>query len=80
MRTKKTKNYKKLFQNTNILKTARNYDNSTIEILKIANYWGGITTVQGATQQSDDLFELHRVRIRGTTTPDDLARLLSLDW
>ncbi len=59
---------------------AGEYDQATIDIFKSANYWAGITTKQGATQQSDDLFELHRVRIRGTTTPDELARLLSLDW
>ncbi|MFN8491852.1 MAG: polysaccharide deacetylase family protein [Caldilineaceae bacterium] len=59
---------------------AGEYDQTTIDIFKSANYWAGITTQQGATQRSDDLFELHRVRIRGTTTPDELARLLSLDW
>jgi hypothetical protein len=25
-------------------------------------------------------FELPRIRVRNTTTPDDLIRLLSLDW
>lgn len=56
------------------------YDQATIDIFKSANYWGGITTLQGATQRSDDLFELHRVRIRGTTSADELSRLLALDW
>lgn len=59
---------------------AGEYDQATIAIFKSANYWAGLTTQQGATHHSDDLFELHRVRIRGTTTPDELARLLSLDW
>jgi peptidoglycan/xylan/chitin deacetylase (PgdA/CDA1 family) len=59
---------------------AGEYDQLTIQIFQSANYWGGVTTIQGATHSSDNLFELHRVRIRGTTTPDELARLLALDW
>ncbi|RIK39712.1 MAG: hypothetical protein DCC55_17220 [Chloroflexi bacterium] len=56
------------------------YDRLAVEIFRSANYWGGVTTVQGATHTNDNLFELRRVRIRGTTTPDELARLLELDW
>lgn len=59
---------------------AGEYDRLTVEIFRSANYWGGVTTVQGATHTGDNLFELRRVRIRGTTTPDELARLLALDW
>jgi peptidoglycan/xylan/chitin deacetylase (PgdA/CDA1 family) len=59
---------------------AGEYNQATIEIFQSAHYWAGVTTVQGATHSSDDLFELHRVRIRGTTTADELARLLALDW
>ncbi len=59
---------------------AGEYDQKTIDIFKSANYWAGITTIQGATQKSDDLFELRRTRIRGTTTPDQFSRLLALDW
>ncbi len=59
---------------------AGQYDQNVIDIFKSANYWAGITTTQGATQASNDLFELDRIRIRGTTTPDQLSRLLALDW
>jgi peptidoglycan/xylan/chitin deacetylase (PgdA/CDA1 family) len=59
---------------------AGEYNQATIDIFHSANYWAGLTTVQGATHSSDDLFELRRVRIRGTTTADELARLLALDW
>lgn len=59
---------------------AGEYDQLAIDIFRSANYWGGITTIQGATQASDNLFELRRVRIRGDTTADDLMRLLALDW
>jgi peptidoglycan/xylan/chitin deacetylase (PgdA/CDA1 family) len=59
---------------------AGEYDQRTIDIFRSANYWAGLTTVQGATHRSDDLFRLHRVRVRGTTTPEELLRLLALDW
>ena len=51
-----------------------------MDIFKSADYWAGLTTIQGATHDSADLFELNRVRVRGTTTPDELSRLLALDW
>lgn len=59
---------------------AGEFDETTIDTFREAGYWAGFTTVQGATLRSDDLFRLPRVRIRGTTTPDELARLLALDW
>jgi peptidoglycan/xylan/chitin deacetylase (PgdA/CDA1 family) len=59
---------------------AGDYDQATIDIFRSANYWAGFTTIQGATHTSDDLFQLRRVRIRGTTTPEELLRLLALDW
>ena len=40
--------------------------------------WAGLTTVQGATHRGDALFRLQRVRVRGSTTPDELARLTHL--
>ncbi len=59
---------------------AGEYDDNTIDIFRSANYWAGLTTVQGATHSSEDLFRLTRVRVRGTTTPEELLRLLALDW
>lgn len=59
---------------------AGEYDQATMDIFKSANFWAGLTTVQGATHDSENLFELRRVRVRGTTTPDELSRLLALDW
>ncbi len=59
---------------------AGEYDAQTIAIFQSANYWAGLTTQQGATHQSDDLFTLRRVRIRNTTTADELMRLVALDW
>lgn len=59
---------------------AGEYDQSVIDIFQSANYWAGVTTGQGATHSSDDPFRLARIRVRGTTSPDDLAKLLSADW
>jgi peptidoglycan/xylan/chitin deacetylase (PgdA/CDA1 family) len=59
---------------------AGEYDQRTIDIFRSAHYWAGFTTQQGATHRSDDPFQLRRVRVRGTTTTDELLRLLALDW
>lgn len=59
---------------------AGEYDADTIAVFQAAGYWAAVTTIQGATHSSDNLFELRRVRIRNTTTADELVRLLLLDW
>ena len=59
---------------------AGEYDQRTIDIFHSAHYWAGATTEQGATLNSSQPFELPRIRVRATTTPDDLIRLLTLDW
>ena len=59
---------------------AGDYDQLTIDIFRSAGYWAGFVTQQGATHSGDDLFRLRRVRVRGTTTPTELIRLLELDW
>jgi peptidoglycan/xylan/chitin deacetylase (PgdA/CDA1 family) len=60
---------------------AGEYDELTKEIFHSAGYWAGLTTAQGATHSSEaDLFELKRVRVRGTTTPEELIRLAGLNW
>ncbi len=56
------------------------YDENTIRIFKSAGFWAGVTVRAGATHMTDDLFQLKRVRVRGTTTAADLLRLLELDW
>ena len=57
-----------------------NYDRNTIRIFESAGYWGGVNIAGGATHTSGDIFQLRRVRIRGTATAAELLRLLSLDW
>ncbi len=59
---------------------AGEFDGQTIAIFQSADYWAGFTTIQGATHNTDDLFRLHRVRVRNTTGPEELVRLLGLDW
>jgi peptidoglycan/xylan/chitin deacetylase (PgdA/CDA1 family) len=56
------------------------YDQRTIAVYASAGYWGGLTTHQGATHTLDDIFELERVRVRGSHRPEDLGALLGLDW
>ena len=56
------------------------YDSQTIAVFRSAGYWGGLTTSQGAEHSIDDIFELTRIRIRGSHTAADLARLLDLTW
>ncbi len=59
---------------------AGEFDNKAIEMFRSANYWAAVTTIQGTTQQSERQFEYERIRIRATTTPDDLIRLLQAEW
>jgi peptidoglycan/xylan/chitin deacetylase (PgdA/CDA1 family) len=59
---------------------AGDYDQNTVDVFHSANYWAGFTTKQGATHRSDDLFQMERIRVRGTTSPEELLRLLALEW
>lgn len=59
---------------------AGEYDANTQRIFASAGYWAGVTTRQGATHSNENLLELNRIRVRGTTSPDELIRLLELDW
>jgi len=59
---------------------AGDYDEQTIAVYHSAHYWGGLTTQQGATHTLTGIFELKRVRVRGSHMAEDLARLLALDW
>ena len=59
---------------------AGSFDALTQDIYAAANYIAGLTTIQGATHSSEDLFTLHRVRVRGSTEPAELLRLLEIDW
>jgi peptidoglycan/xylan/chitin deacetylase (PgdA/CDA1 family) len=53
------------------------YDDRVAAFFASDHFWGGITTQQDVVQRSDQLFELKRLRIRNTTTVDELAELLA---
>jgi peptidoglycan/xylan/chitin deacetylase (PgdA/CDA1 family) len=53
------------------------YDEKVIAVLRSDHYWGAVTTHQGTLQSSDRPFELHRIRVRGSYEPDDLAWWIS---
>ena len=44
------------------------YDADVIAVLESAGYWGAVTTAWGKTHTQDNLFEMPRVRIRGSDT------------
>jgi peptidoglycan/xylan/chitin deacetylase (PgdA/CDA1 family) len=44
------------------------YDANVIEVLKSAGYWGAVTTAWGKTHSQDNLFEMPRIRMRGSDT------------
>lgn len=56
------------------------YDDRTVEVYRSAHYWGGLTVNQGATHTLNGIFDLERIRVRGSHSADDLLYLLSLDW
>ncbi len=53
------------------------YDKRVAATFASDGYWGGITTQQGIQQNSARPFELKRLRVRNTTTPEQLAELLA---
>ena len=53
------------------------YDQRVASMFASDGYWGGITTQQGVEQDSSHPFELQRLRVRSTTTPELLAELLA---
>ncbi|MGC8880032.1 MAG: polysaccharide deacetylase family protein [Anaerolineae bacterium] len=52
------------------------YDRQTIRVLESAGFWAAVTTLPGRHQTTETLFELERLRVRNTTSVDDLALLL----
>lgn len=53
---------------------AGKYDAQTIDVLRSTGYLAAVTTEpQGARQSADNLFELQRIRVRGSFSLNDLA-------
>ena len=53
------------------------YDERVAATFASDGYWGGITTQQGVEQDSSRPFELKRLRVRSTTSTEQLAELLA---
>jgi peptidoglycan/xylan/chitin deacetylase (PgdA/CDA1 family) len=56
------------------------FDSLTMAVFKSAGYWGGLSTAPGATHAPDTLFQLSRIRVRGSSSAEDVGRLLTLNW
>jgi peptidoglycan/xylan/chitin deacetylase (PgdA/CDA1 family) len=56
------------------------YDDFAVQVVRSAHFWGAVTTAQGATHTSDDIFELRRIRVRGTDSLHLFTKKLHLDW
>jgi len=56
------------------------YDEQVVNVLHSANFWGAVTTETGTYHSSQRLFELWRIRVRGSDTLDTFASKLNLDW
>ena len=53
------------------------YDAKTIAVLRANGYLGAVTEIQGLQQTTNDIFELRRVRIRGSYSLADYAYWLN---
>ncbi|NLG52053.1 MAG: polysaccharide deacetylase family protein [Chloroflexi bacterium] len=53
------------------------YDVQVIEVLQALHFWGAVTTAAGVDHQSDQMFELRRVRVHGHYGADHLASVLN---
>jgi len=42
------------------------HDQHVIDVLQATGYWAAVTTVEGVEQRSNALFELPRIRVRGS--------------
>lgn len=55
------------------------YDENTITVAHSAGYWGALTTHGGVVHESDSVFELDRLRIRGNYTLEQFAMQVERD-
>ncbi len=53
---------------------AGHYDTNTLNLLRSAGYRAAVTEEQGARQTADSVYELERIRIRGSYTVTDFDR------
>jgi len=56
------------------------HDAFVIEVLQSAHYWCAVGIEQGALQSSDRLYNLKRIRVRGSDSLEKFVAKLTLDW
>jgi len=56
------------------------YDQSVIDVLQSADFWGAVLTEQGATHTAGRMFELQRVRVQPGDSLDAFAVKLAMNW
>jgi len=56
---------------------AGKYDQAVIDTLRAEGFWGAVTTRHGLRHSTDRLFELARIRVRGTYHEGDLKQILA---
>ena len=56
------------------------YDEQVVALLKSADFWGAVTTQAGVTHTSSGMFELARVRVRGSDSLETFITKLNLDY
>lgn len=56
---------------------AGKYDQAVIDTLRAEGFWGAVTTRQGIRHSAERVFELARVRVRGTYNEGNLMRVLA---
>jgi len=54
------------------------YDGLVIKVLQSAQYWGAVSLIPGAEQCSGQMYELQRIRVRGSDAVQDLAQRIEL--
>ena len=53
------------------------YDATTLAVLRMSGYLGAVTEIQGVRQTSDDVYEMRRIRVRGSYSLNDYAYWLN---
>lgn len=56
------------------------YDAPVVDVLRSAHFWGAVTVQTGVTHTSGGMFDLARIRVRGSDSLDTFVTKLNLDY
>ncbi len=59
---------------------AGSYDQTVIEVLKAAHFWGAVSTKAGVWHSSEHPFELKRLRVHSDYSLAQFVALLNMEW